>query len=98
MFLASDGDPSYNDRHHAFMNFWETIYEQWGLATVLRELEGYRRILSLSDMLHLRKNLRTHFLKYLLTFGHDTFSKSSDRDTMHRLLRLGAPLTDLSPV
>jgi hypothetical protein len=40
VFLVSNGDPSYNDCHHAFMNFWEPIYEQWGLATVLTELKG----------------------------------------------------------
>jgi hypothetical protein len=57
VFLASDGNPSDNDRHHVFMNFWEPIYEQRGLARVLTELKGYRRILPLSDMLHLGKNL-----------------------------------------
>jgi hypothetical protein len=98
VFLASDGDPPYNDRRHGFMNFWEPIYEQWGLATVLTELKGYRRILPLSDMLHLGQNLRTHFLKYLLTFSHGTFSKSSDCNKMLRLFRLGAPFTELSPV
>jgi hypothetical protein len=31
VFLASDGDPSYDDRHHEFMAFWEPIYQEWGL-------------------------------------------------------------------
>jgi hypothetical protein len=35
---------------------------------------------------------------YLLTLSHGRFNKSSDRNKMRRLLRLGAPLTDLSPV
>jgi hypothetical protein len=49
-------------------------------------------------MLHLGKNLQTRFLKFLLTFSHGTFSKSSNRNKMLRLPRLGPPLTDLSPV
>jgi hypothetical protein len=80
------------------MNVWEPIYEQWGLARVLTELKGYRRILPLSDMLQLGKNLRTRFLKYLLTFSLGTFSKSFDCNKRCRLLCLGAPLTDLSLV
>jgi hypothetical protein len=31
VFPASDGDPSYDDRHHEFMAFWEPIYQEWGL-------------------------------------------------------------------
>jgi hypothetical protein len=42
VFFASDSGLSYNDRHHAFMNFWEPIYEQWGLATMVKELKGYK--------------------------------------------------------
>jgi hypothetical protein len=49
-------------------------------------------------MLHLGNNLGTRFLKYLFTFSHVTFSKSSDRNKMLGLLRLGALLTDLGPV
>jgi hypothetical protein len=80
------------------MAFWEPIYQEWGLERVLEELKEYTGILPLSDLLHLGKILRTHFLKYLLTFVHENLSKITDRNKMCRLLGLGAPLTDLSPV
>jgi hypothetical protein len=95
IFLASDNDPSYHDRHRAFMNFWEPIYEQWELAIVLTKLKGYRRTLPVSDMLHLGKNLQARFLKYLSTFSHGMFSKSSDRNKMLRLLCLRVLFTTL---
>jgi hypothetical protein len=80
------------------MNFWEPRYEQSELATVLTELKGYKRILPLDDMLPFGKNLQSRFLKYLLTFSHGVFSKSSDLNKMRRPLCLEGPLTDLSPV
>jgi hypothetical protein len=27
--IASDGDPSHNNRRYIFMDFWKTIYQQW---------------------------------------------------------------------
>jgi hypothetical protein len=68
VFLASDGDPSYNNRHHEFMAFWEDIYEKWGFERVLMSLKDYLGVVPLSDLLHLAKNFRNLFLKHLLTF------------------------------
>jgi hypothetical protein len=102
VFLASDGDPSYNNRHHAFKSFWEPIFEQFGLERLLLELKTYRGPLPLSDFFHLGKNLRTRFLKYFLTFilkqGERLLRKSVDPSKMRRILDLGAPLTDLTQV
>jgi hypothetical protein len=98
VFLASDGHPSYHDRHHEFMAFWEPIYQEWGLERVLEELKGCTGIILLSHLLHLGKNLRTRFPKYLLTLVHKNLSKITDGNKMPRFLGLGAPLTDLSPV
>jgi hypothetical protein len=98
VFLASDGDLSYNDRHHEFMAFSEPIYQKWGLETVLEELKWYTGILPLTDLLNLGKNLRTRFVKYLLTFVHENLSRTTNRNKRSRLLGSGAPLTDLSLV
>jgi hypothetical protein len=98
VFIASDGDPSYNDRHHIFLLFWEPIYEQWGLERVLTELTMYDAVLPLSDLLHLGKNFRTRFLKYMLTFTFGNSSRSIDPNKMRQILDLGAPLTDLTQV
>jgi predicted nucleic acid-binding Zn-ribbon protein len=58
VFLASDGDPSYNGRHHTFMALWEQTYNAWGLERVLTDLKDYRGVGPISDMFHLGKNLR----------------------------------------
>jgi hypothetical protein len=98
VFIASDGDPSYNKRHHIFMEFWEAIYAQWGLERVVAELKTYDGIPPASDMLHLAKCFRTRFLKYPLTFTLGSFSESSSPSRMREILGLGAPLTDLTQV
>jgi hypothetical protein len=96
IFLATDGDPSYNSLHKIFMEFWQAKDKQWGLERVLEELKTYDGILTISDLLHLAKNFRSRFLRYVLTFTLGEFSKSTDAAKMRRILRLGAPLTDLS--
>jgi hypothetical protein len=96
VFLASDGDGSYNDRHHAFMAFWEPIFQSCGFDRVLEILRTYTGVLPLSDLLHLAKNFRTRMLRYLLTFCIGKLSKSADPEVMRRILGLKGPLTDLT--
>jgi hypothetical protein len=67
-FTASDGDSSYDQRPKIFMNFWEHIYQGFGLDRRLAELKQYPHVMPLSDLFHLGKNFRTRFLKYELTF------------------------------
>jgi hypothetical protein len=98
VFLASDGDGSYNDRHHAFMALWEPIFRKSGFDEVLKFIQTYRGILPLSDLLHLAKNFRTRMLRYLLTFCDGNNSRSADPEVMRQILRLGAPLNDLTKV
>jgi hypothetical protein len=52
----------------------------------------------LSDLLHLRKNFRTQFLKHELTFVYGGASSSINQDRVRAILDLAAPLTDLSQV
>jgi hypothetical protein len=66
VFLASDGDPSYNFRHNAFMEYMDPIFRSDGLDAVLFALKLYAGVLPLSDLLHLAKNFRGRFLKYFL--------------------------------
>jgi hypothetical protein len=98
VFIASDGDPSYNVRHHVFLEYWDPIFRSGGLDAVLLALKLYTGTLPLSDLLHLGKNFRGRFLKYLLTFSNGKFSKSTSLTIMREILKLGAPLTDLSQV
>jgi hypothetical protein len=100
VLLASDGDPSYYERHRVFLQFWEAHYKQGGLPQVLTQLNApsYTGDLPLSDMPHLAKCFRTRFLKYELTFTHGEFRKSTSVKLMRKHLKLGAPLTDLSQV
>jgi hypothetical protein len=61
VFVASDGDPSYNDRHNVFFDYWTGIFARVGLNGVMRELENYSNEIPISDRLHLAKNYRTRF-------------------------------------
>jgi hypothetical protein len=98
VFIASDGDPSYNIRHNVFMEFWDPIFRSEGLDAVLLALKLYTGTLPLSDLLHLAKNFRGRFLKYFLTFSNGKASKSTSLKIMREILELGSPLTDLSQV
>jgi hypothetical protein len=104
VFLASDGDRSYNFRHYTFMEYWEAIFRAAGPASgaafdaVLAALKFYAGVLPLSDLLHLAKNFRGRFLKYLLTFSNGRWSKSTSLKLMRDILGLVAPLADLTQV
>jgi hypothetical protein len=80
------------------MEFWEPLYQQWGLERVVAEIRTYTKALPLSDLLHLGKNFRTRFLKYQLTFSDRGLTKSTDSERTRFILGLGAPLTDLSQI
>jgi hypothetical protein len=98
VFLASDGDPSYNTRHNTFFAYWTNLFAQIGLDGLLRELENYCGDLPLSDLLHLAKCLRTRILVYLLTFVSGHGNKTINQERIREILGLKAPLTDLTPL
>jgi hypothetical protein len=98
VFIASDGDSSFNDRHHSFFDFWDELYRNFGLERVLEELKAYPEEIPLGDLLHLGKNFRTRFLLFLLTFMRELQQTTIDHDKIRAILGLGAPLTDLTPL
>jgi hypothetical protein len=97
-FIASDGDSSYDQRHKTFIDFWEPIYQGFGLDRTLAELRQYLHVMPLSDLLHLGKNFRTRFLKYELTFVYGRASGSISQERVRAILDLAAPLSDLSQI
>jgi hypothetical protein len=97
-FLGSDGDASYNERHHSFMDFWEPFYNQFGLERVLIELKEYPEVFPLSDLLHMAKNWRVRLLRFLLTFVLDRASTTIDHEKMLDILGRGPAFTDLTPL
>jgi hypothetical protein len=98
VFIGSDGDPSYNRRHLAFFDYWNQVYEQFGLNRVLRELKQTRRVLPLGDLLHLAKNFRIRFLLFLLTFVWDEAKTTIDRERVLDICGRGPAFTDLAPL
>jgi hypothetical protein len=97
-FIASDGDSSYYQRHKTFMDFWEPIYQGFGLDRTLAELKQHPHVMPLSDLLHLGQNFRTWFLKYELTFVYGGASSSISQERVRVILDLAAPLPDLSQI
>jgi hypothetical protein len=96
VFVASDGDPSYNNRHAEFMKFWTKQYEKSGLDSVFTELIQYSGVFPLSDLLHLGKNFRNRLLKYELTFCSGRFSTSINHQRLRQILGYGPPLNDMT--
>jgi hypothetical protein len=68
------------------------------LESVLAELKVYPDEIPVGDMLHLGKNFRTRFLLFLLTVICELLQTTIDRDKIHAILGLGAPVTDLTPL
>jgi hypothetical protein len=68
------------------------------LNHALEELTQDPDVMPLSDLVHLRKNFRTRFLKYELTVVYGDASSSINQDWVRVILNLVAPLTDLSQV
>jgi hypothetical protein len=96
VFIASDGDPSYNIRHTAFMRFWTKPFEKSGFESVMAEVSRYPGVLPLSDVLHLAKNFRSRLLKYELTFCWGSLTTSIHHEKLRQVLGYGPPLTDLT--
>jgi hypothetical protein len=80
------------------MQFWDPILRAQGLDELLLRLKSYTGNLPLGNLLHLAKNFRGRFLKYLLTFSNGRSCKSTSLKLMREILRLGAPLADLTQV
>jgi hypothetical protein len=97
-FIASDGDSSYHQHHKTFMDFWEPIYQGFGLDRILAKLKQCPHVMPVSDLLHLGKNFRTRFLKYELTFVYGGASSSINQGTVRVILDLAAPLSGLSQI
>ena len=96
VFVASDGDASYNNRHAKFMAFWSIAFRSsLDLEDALAKVDAYSDPKPLSDLLHLSKNFRIRFLKYALTFDYDGILRTIDRRKVLRILGYGPPLTDL---
>jgi hypothetical protein len=68
------------------------------LERILAELKQYSHVMPLSDLPHLGKNFRTRFVKYELTFVYGGASSSISQETVHAILNLAAPLSDLSQI
>jgi hypothetical protein len=98
LFIASDGDPSYNKRHKTWMKEWIKKWAEIGFDQMVLALKEYPGILPLSDLLHIAKNFRVRFLKYKLTFSSGHGCQAIDQDKVRAILDLQAPLTDLSPL
>jgi hypothetical protein len=99
VFVASDGDASYNNRHAKFMAFWSIAFRtSLDLEDALAKVDAYSDPKPLSDLLHLSKNFRIRFLKYALTFDYDGILRTIDRRKVPKILGYGPPLTDLSQV
>jgi hypothetical protein len=79
-FITSDGESSYYQRHKTFMDFWEPIYQGFGLDRILAGLKQYPHVMPLSNLLHLGKNFRIQFLKYELTFVYGGASSSISQE------------------
>jgi hypothetical protein len=97
-FIASDGDSSYYQHHKTFMDFWEPIYQGFGLDRTLAELKQYPHVMPPRDLLHLEKSFRTQFLKYELTFVYGSASSSISQERVRAILDLAAPLSDFSQI
>jgi hypothetical protein len=95
VFLGSDGDASYNERHHSFMAFWEPLYNRFGLERTLDELKRYRKVFPLSDLRHVAKNWRVRLLQFLLTFVFDGVKTTIDHEEMLNILSRGQRLRTL---
>jgi hypothetical protein len=97
-FIASDGDTTYHIYHGKFLDFWVKAYKRFGLDSTPTDLKQDPGALPLSDILHLSKNGRVHFLTYELTFSDSHVSTSIDHVRVHEILGFGPALTDLSPI
>jgi hypothetical protein len=56
VFIGSDSDRSSNERHHSFIDFWESLYSSYGLERALDKLKAYLEVFPLSDLLHMARN------------------------------------------
>jgi hypothetical protein len=97
-FITSDGDSSYHQRHKTFMEFWEPIYQGFGLGRTLVELKQYPHVMPPSDLLNLGKTSRTRDLEYKLTFVYGSASSSISQERVCAILDLAAPLSDFSQI
>jgi hypothetical protein len=96
--IALDGDSSYNQRHHEFMKFWTDVLKTCNLDQVMKRIPEYLKPLPLGDLLHLAKNFRVKFLKYLLSFTCAGSIRSINHGKVLEVLGLGPPPTDLTQV
>jgi hypothetical protein len=97
-FIASDGDSSYYERRRSFLDFWEPIYQRFGLNRTLEHLRRYPDVMLLSNLFHVGTNSRTWFLKHEFTFVYGGASSLIIQDRVRAILDLAPPLTDLSQV
>jgi hypothetical protein len=97
-FIASGGDPCYNQRHHELMKFWTDVPKTSNRDQAVKRIPEYLKPLPLRDLLHLAKNFRIGFLKYLPSFSCGGSTRLVNHGKVLEVLGLGPPLTDLTQV
>jgi hypothetical protein len=95
VFIASNGNSSCNQRHHEFMKFWTAVLKPVKLGPVLKRIPEYLKPLPLSNLLHLAKNFRIRFLKYLLSFTCGGSTRSINAGKLLEVSVVGPPVSDL---
>jgi hypothetical protein len=95
LFIATDGDPSYNHQYRTQFNKWFPVYRDSGLSACI---DTIARLMPLyvADFLHLIKNVRSRFIKYLTGMSIGEISVIFWSRRMQNILDLGPVFSDQS--